>query len=224
MKKLVMKILFLSAFFLSLFVSAAMSQTIQRSKTFSSAVIINGQVVKDLDHLHIRVCDSLSGSALNGAVVEVAYKKDTVIKVQYSGYVEFNRSLKDSLTISVSYLGYKPFRQTFLAKEMYGAYDILMVENPMEISELVIVGKSLAMIVRGDTVIYNANKFNTLMGDNLGELIKQMPGLDYNSGALTYNGEPISRITIGGEATLWERCAGGAHQYVRRGCGGGRGI
>ncbi|MDD3990369.1 MAG: outer membrane beta-barrel protein, partial [Bacteroidales bacterium] len=70
---------------------------------------------------------------------------------------------------------------------------------PMEISELVIVGKSLAMIVRGDTVIYNANKFNTLMGDNLGELIKQMPGLDYNSGALTYNGEPISRITIGGK-------------------------
>ncbi len=195
-----MKSFLLLAMFLALIVPRTIAQTMKESelKVEKQTANRDGTFSLDFDWWGIYVRDSISGSYIDGAVVTVAYKKDTVVKVTGSNLVEFNRSLKDSLSVTITYLGYKPFHKKFAGKDLWGSYDIFMVEDPWELAEVVVVGKKLAMIVRGDTVIYDANKFNTLTGDNLGELIKQMPGLEYNEGTLTFNGERISRISIGG--------------------------
>lgn len=55
------------------------------------------------------------------------------------------------------------------------------------------------VMVKGDTLTYNATSFHTGSNDNLGDLLKKMPGIEVNNGRVSVNGDPVSRITVEGK-------------------------
>ena len=54
----------------------------------------------------------------------------------------------------------------------------------------------------GDTTVINADAYRIPEGSNLEELVKKIPGLEYDrqNKTLVYNGLPIAEINVNGEA------------------------
>ena len=56
------------------------------------------------------------------------------------------------------------------------------------------------IIIKKDTVEYNASSFKTSDNDMLEELLKKLPGVEVGAdGSITANGETIKKITIDGK-------------------------
>lgn len=104
--------------------------------------------------------------------------------------------------LKVSYIGMKPeFRALNTSKAEIRLGDIILTEG-LELSEVVVTAPIKEIEQVGDTTVINAAAYKTPEGSYLEELVKQIPGLDYNrqDGSLTYNGQPITEINVNGEA------------------------
>jgi hypothetical protein len=73
-----------------------------------------------------------------------------------------------------------------------------MLEEVIEMNAIIVRGDRIAMIVKGDTIIYNASAFKSMQGDPLEELVKKLPGVVFNDGGYYVNGERIHMVLING--------------------------
>lgn len=75
-------------------------------------------------------------------------------------------------------------------------------EKPaIELEEIEVVAKVPEMVQRGDTTVINAAAFKVPEGSMLEELVKRIPGLEFDQRnyTMTYNGRPITEINLNGE-------------------------
>lgn len=151
--------------------------------------------------LSVAVCDSASRERLPGASVFITNGTDTLKSVADGGGVAyFDVPFKrDSLTFISSMLGFK----TRTDKAMLNQYEtqrlsIGLQEDPLQINAIVVTGESVAMVMHGDTTVFNSAAFNTFKGDPLRELLKKFPGVEVNDRGIKYQGKPIDRILVNG--------------------------
>ena len=57
----------------------------------------------------------------------------------------------------------------------------------------------IRMVVKGDTLIYNADAFQLAEGSMLDGLIKLLPGFQLRDGQITVNGQYVSSLLVNGE-------------------------
>lgn len=77
---------------------------------------------------------------------------------------------------------------------------MLMDQKRNDMKEVVILGERPPIIVRNDTVEFNAESFKTLPTAVVEDLFKKLPGFVINgNGAVTFNGKPVSRILVDGK-------------------------
>ena len=104
-------------------------------------------------------------------------------------------------TITVEYMGYKTKKFTFDIKK--GANEggtILMSEDNNLLDAVVVSGVANQMVVRKDTIEYNASSFKINETDMLEELIKKLPGIEVDAnGTITANGKEIKKVMIEGK-------------------------
>lgn len=74
----------------------------------------------------------------------------------------------------------------------------------LNLDEVVITAAMKEVEIKGDTTVINANAFKTPEGAYLEELLKRVPGLEYDKQTkeMTYNGLPIHEINVNGENFL----------------------
>lgn len=151
----------------------------------------------------VHVLDSATKSPMPGVRVMVWNGRDSSSWVtENNGVVQYNRALRtDSLKISASHLGYqtKTVSLRVPADRAMPAIFIPLAEVPEELVEIVVVGKSLAVVVKGDTVQFNASAFKVFANESMEKLFEALPGMSFDNGQLTYMGESIHRITIDGK-------------------------
>lgn len=69
-----------------------------------------------------------------------------------------------------------------------------------ELEEVMVVGLRPPMVIKKDTVEFNAGAFKTMPNAVLEDLVRQLPGIDVDKdGNLTMNGRKIEKITIDGK-------------------------
>lgn len=155
----------------------------------------------------IYVQDSLTKEALVGATVRIASGKDTLAYATVKNMVftittarcECFRRFRHPVELTVSFMGYKPFSKRYEAKDFVGNIDVDLVEDERQIAAVEVRGDRIAMIIRGDTTVYDAATFKTLPGDRLGELLKQLPGIEIRDGSIFANGAEIKRVYVDGQ-------------------------
>ena len=106
-----------------------------------------------------------------------------------------------SYTIRAELLGYiaheAPVKMESKAIDL-GKIQMKVDREQLEAAEVSALGAQV--IVKKDTIEYNANAFLSTDNDNLVDLLKKMPGIEVSdSGTITVNGETVSRITIQGK-------------------------
>lgn len=154
----------------------------------------------------IVVQDSTSGDPLIGATVTLASPPDTLRGVaakrnwgyRVAAVYECDKMFRDSVDVTVSYLGYKPFNKKYAPNDFRGYMRVQMIPDEQSIAQIVVTGRQVAMVFRGDTIVYNADAFKTLADDRLGDLLGQLPGVEIKDDKIFANGEEVKRVYVDG--------------------------
>lgn len=116
--------------------------------------------------------------------------------------LSFHAKKESPYLLKVSYIGMKPeFRALNTGKTKIHVGNIVLTEG-LELSEVVVTAPIKEVELVGDTTVINADAYRIPEGSNLEELIKKIPGLEYDrqNKTLVYNGLPIAEINVNGEA------------------------
>lgn len=82
---------------------------------------------------------------------------------------------------------------------------ILLVENSKLLKEIEVKGTAAQMVVKGDTMEYNATAFKTQENAVVEDLLKRLPGVEISQeGKITVNGQEIKKIRVDGKKFFGE--------------------
>ncbi|MFT3902361.1 MAG: outer membrane beta-barrel protein [Niabella sp.] len=105
--------------------------------------------------------------------------------------------------VIVSFVGYAVFRKEFHLTAGQGNMDlgtIAMTPDGGQLDEVLVVAERPPMVIRKDTIEFNANAFKTLPNALVEDLLKKLPGVQVDKqGNITVNGKPVNRILVDGK-------------------------
>ena len=101
-------------------------------------------------------------------------------------------------TVKAELLGYLPFTKEIEVKREdidLGKVKLKVDTEMLDAASVSALGNPV--IIKKDTVEYNADSFRTTENDVLEDLLKKLPGVEVSDeGTITFNGESVSKITI----------------------------
>lgn len=150
------------------------------------------------------IIDSATRSPLSLSTVAVVNAQDTSL-VSYTvtkddGTFQLSRlPTTRPLKLIVSYVGYESYRQVVDLKP--GLLDLGMLKlTGKSLGEIVITGERSPVVMKKDTIEFNAEAFKTRPNALVEELLRLLPGVQVNeSGEVLVNGKGTSRILIDGK-------------------------
>lgn len=103
-----------------------------------------------------------------------------------------------SYKLQVSYIGMSTFEQMLNTEEADITKDyILKADNALDEVELVY---EMPVVVRGDTLIYNADSFNTGTERKLEDVLENLPGVEINEdGQIEVEGKVVNKLMVNGK-------------------------
>ncbi len=130
---------------------------------------------------------------------------DTVAKrIASYGFTDANGSFKLALkkntiyNIKISYVGFKEISEFINTKETSINKNYTMLEDDM-LEGINIVSK-MPVIVKGDTIIYDADSFKNGSERKLKDVIEKLPGVEINdNGQIEVEGKQVEKIMVDGK-------------------------
>lgn len=108
-----------------------------------------------------------------------------------------------SYLLHVSFVGFDPLYQPLQITGKTNPVNVgklALSDGAIMLGEAVVIGKAPEVVVRNDTVEYNADSYKTTEGSVLEDLLKKMPGVEVSSeGKITVNGKEIKKVLIDGK-------------------------
>ena len=107
---------------------------------------------------------------------------------------------KGSYVLKAEIMGYKTHSQNITVDKSLDLGDVKIPEDieVLEAAKVTDIGNPI--VVKKDTIEYNASSFKTSDNDMLEQLLKKLPGVEVGAdGSITANGETIKKITIDGK-------------------------
>jgi hypothetical protein len=103
----------------------------------------------------------------------------------------------------ISFSGYAVFRKEFTLEAGSNTYDIdtvYMATNVKSLDEVLVVAERPPVVIRKDTIEFNASAFRTLPNALVEDLLKKLPGVMVDrDGNIVVNGKPVNRILVDGK-------------------------
>ena len=161
---------------------------------------INGTVIEratqeHLESVTVRVLSEKDSSELTG----------TVTNKNGAFFLKVNR--KGNYILGTSFLGYKPVYKNFTTANSLTVNlgTIEMDEDNIELGEAVVLGKKPEVIVKDDTLEYDAGSFKTAENAVIEDLLKKLPGVEVaEDGKITVNGKEVKKILVEGKEFFFD--------------------
>lgn len=158
------------------------------------------------------VVDGDEGSPLAKATVQlysIANKKNNVKDTTFvvgtlstdNGDFSFKTVKSGTYLLKVSYMGYKTLTHSFIKKggQPMPLGKLKMKSNSVEIGETVVTAKLQKMVIKDDTVVYNADAFSVPEGSVIEALVEVLPGAKIDEdGKITINGKNVKKFKLDG--------------------------
>lgn len=156
---------------------------------------------------------SVKGRVIDSTQAIVPEASITVLKKSDSSLISFavadtkgNFTIKDlpldTLILSVTASGYQEFAKTFkLTAESkdFNFNDIFLPKHVKMLDEVVI-NSQVPIVIKGDTVQYNASAFKTAPNATVEDLLKKLPGVEVDKdGNIKAHGESVQKVYVGGK-------------------------
>jgi len=172
------------------------------TQSFAQKFTLEG-VVKDQDSID-----------LEGATVYLQSFKDSIPiaygitnkKGEFS--IQVNAEDDSKVIFNIAYLGYKPFKKDLevpLGNQLN--LNVITLEDKIEeLNVISIIGKAPPVLIKKDTIEYNADSFKTLPNDKVEDLLKKLPGFEIDlDGTITVNGVEVEAINVDGMSFFGEK-------------------
>lgn len=108
------------------------------------------------------------------------------------------------LRFIISYSGHGTYRKEFMLANPNDPirFDSIVLRPAQgELEEVTVIAERPPVIIRKDTIEFNANSFKTLPNALVEDLLKKFPGVQVDAdGNITVNGKPVNRILVDGKA------------------------
>ena len=154
--------------------------------------------------LKVSVQDSLTHEPIPFASVYVIPSKDTTITnftlTDAKGEAKLEEVPFGSYVFRVEMMGYKPFvKERYFRERTVDMGTIFLNIDQQYLQEAVISDVGNPIVVKQDTVEFNAASFRTGSNAMLKDLLQRMPGIEITEeGKVKFNGEAIDKLTVGG--------------------------
>jgi len=135
---------------------------------------------------------SVKDSTLIGGVASEKNGSFTLKNVQAGNYL-----------LHISFIGFDPLYQPLQITGNTTPINLGKLElsdGAILLGEAVVTGKAPEVIVRNDTIEYNADSYKVTEGSMLEDLLKKMPGVEIDEeGKVTVNGKEVKKMLIDGK-------------------------
>ncbi|MBS5908719.1 MAG: carboxypeptidase-like regulatory domain-containing protein, partial [Dysgonomonas mossii] len=180
--------------YLLLFIFTTLSTVAQTVECNSSGYVqgsVYDSITKDpIPFVTVRLLNEADSSYIKG--VATNEKGNFKLSVTTGKYI-----------LEASFLGYKRFLQNFNISTQNPGYsfgNIYLVENTIQLKDAIVEAKVPDILVKGDTIEYNATSYTSQESDMLQDIIKNMPGVEIDAqGNISANGKPVKKILVDGK-------------------------
>ena len=144
-----------------------------------------------IEQATVRLLNSKDSSMVRGMVSD------------HKGRFALKNVARGNYILNVSFVGYEPVYQPLLISGRKTPIDvgrIALNDGAIALAEAVVVGKATEIVVRNDTVEYNADSYKVTEGSVLEDLLKKMPGVEIDSdGKIKVNGKEVKKVMVDGK-------------------------
>ncbi|MGE5942881.1 MAG: carboxypeptidase regulatory-like domain-containing protein, partial [Flavobacteriales bacterium] len=132
------------------------------------------------------------------ALNQQTQKLDSYGITSETGYYKLALEKNTTYKIQVSYIGMKTAQEDVITTDQDVKKDFrLLNDNSLDEIELIY---EMPVTIKGDTIAYNADSFNTGTERKLGDVLKNLPGVEINDdGQIEVEGKVVSKIMIDGK-------------------------
>jgi len=155
-----------------------------------------------------RILDSVNKQPLALATVTVFKAVDTTIITYRLSDPEGNFKVPGipldlNCRVVISFSGYAIFRKEFTitaGQETFETGEIHMAPDAKSLDEVLVIAERPPVLVKKDTIEFNASAFKTLPNALVEDLLKKLPGVQVDKdGNIAVNGKPVNRILVDGK-------------------------
>ncbi|PVD49642.1 hypothetical protein DC498_23835 [Terrimonas sp.] len=155
-----------------------------------------------------KLTDSTGKQPLSLATVAVFHAKDTAL-ITYrlsdpqGSFKVPGIPLNDSCRMIITHAGSETYRKTFLLTDAVPQLDLGTIKlspDARVMEEVLVVAERPPVIVRKDTIEFNAEAFKTLPSALVEDLLRKLPGVDVDAqGNITVNGRKVNKLYVDGK-------------------------
>lgn len=155
-----------------------------------------------------KIIDSTSKQPLGYATVTVFKASDTAIITYRLSTPEGEFKVPGipfglGCRVVISFSGYSIFRKEFSLSADASTMDIgtiNMTHDAKSLDEVLVIAERPPVVIKKDTIEFNASAFKTLPNALVEDLLKKLPGVQVDKdGNIMVNGKPVNRITVDGK-------------------------
>lgn len=148
------------------------------------------------------VTDKATKEGLISATVQLVSSdgKSSYTSTDLNGGFQFKKLQPGTYTLQVTYVGYKPYKekQTF-AEGQQKEIKIEMAEDAQLLGEVSVQGRATRAEQKGNSLLYNAEAFQVMMGSSAEDLLAKMPGIVVEGGTIQAQGEQVQKVLVDGK-------------------------
>ncbi|MBQ2526761.1 MAG: carboxypeptidase regulatory-like domain-containing protein, partial [Bacteroidales bacterium] len=171
----------------------------------AQVVILNDNVLNGrMSEIKTTVLDSLTSEPVAFASVYIIPSKDTTITnftlTDAKGEAKLDEVPYGSYVFRVEMMGYKPFiKERYFREEQVDMGTIRLQVDELFLRAATITDVGNPIVIKQDTVEFNASSFRVGANAMLKDLLQRMPGMEITvDGKVKFNGEEIDKLTVGG--------------------------
>ena len=143
-----------------------------------------------------------NGTPIMGANIVAVEKKTQILDgfgiSNEAGYYRLTLKKATDYDIKISFIGLKEIAFVF-NQQNHLEKNFVLEEQAESLDEVELVYE-MPVTIKGDTIIYNADSFNTGSERKLEDVLKNMPGIEVNDeGRIEVEGKEITKITVEGK-------------------------
>lgn len=155
-----------------------------------------------------KIVDSSGKKSLALATITVFRAKDTSI-ITYRLSTESGEFKVPGLPLNVplrlmaTYSGYEAYRKDFSLTDkdaIVNMGNLVMTGTSKSLDEVIVISERPPVVIKQDTIEFNASAFKTLPSALLEDLLKKLPGVNVDAnGDITVNGQKVNRLLVDGK-------------------------
>ena len=152
----------------------------------------------------LSLTDSSTGEAVGFATISIT-KPGNTKPYKYAlsddkGKTVFDKVAAGKYVLKAELLGYNPLTKDIEVKGKLDLGALKMEPDKQVLDAASVSAAGNPIVIKKDTIEYNASSFKTTENDVLEDLLKKLPGVEVSEdGTVTANGQTISKITIDGK-------------------------